>query len=98
MYDKDNQPATTKQLWKLNDVAYEIFDLKLKKLEIDGESPKGKADHLSSNVPMPLNKKNAMELIEGMINLRDSLRELVDHLEQHGAPKDVHEMMGVSKS
>jgi len=30
--------------------------------------------------------------------LRDSLSSLVDHLEEHGSPVDVHELMGVSKN
>ena len=98
MYDRDKQPATVKQLWKLNDVAAEIFDLKVKKLKVDGESPKGKGDYLTSMIPMPLTKTNAMELIEGMMDLRDSLSSLVDHIEEHGLPVDVHELMGVSKN
>lgn len=98
MYDRDNQPATVKQLWKLNDVAAEIFDLKVKKLKIDGESPKGKGEHLTTTVPMPLTKSNAGELIEALLDLRDSLREYVGHVEEHGAPAKLHELMGVSKS
>ena len=98
MYDREHQPATVKQLWKLNDLAAEIFDLKVKKLRVDGESPKGKADYLTSQIHMPLTKSNAGELIEAFIDLRDSLRSLVDHLEEHGAAPELHEVLGVSRN
>lgn len=97
MYEKKEQLATTKQLWKLNDVAVEITNLKIAKLKIDGESPKGKGDYLVSTVALPLSKVNAMELIEAMIDLRDSLKTYVGHTEDHGAPEDLHELLGVKK-
>lgn len=98
MYDRERQPATVKQLWKLNDLAAEIYDLKIKKLKIDGESPKGKGEYVTSQIILPLTKSNAGDLIEAFISLRDSLRDLVDHVEEHGAPADLHEILGVSRN
>lgn len=65
--------ATSKQLWKLNDLANKRFDL-IAVAEIYGNPP---VDESLTHIPMPLSKKAASGLIANLIQNVDLLDQWV---------------------
>lgn len=65
--------ATSKQLWKLNDLANKRFDL-ITVAQLYGNPP---VDEIMTDIPMPLSKKAASGLIANLIQNVDLLEQWV---------------------
>lgn len=76
MVDYEKQPASNKQLWKLNDLANDVWDKTIRKEVLEHGDVQSKSDTLYTEVLMPITKAQAISMITLLI-------EKVNLLDQH---------------
>ena len=66
--------ATSKQLWKINELSNELFTLRANKLKQENKSTEGMGDYLTTQLVFPMTKGTASKIIPGMMELREQLK------------------------
>ena len=76
MVDFEQQPASNKQLWKLNALANDVWNKTIRKEVMEHGDVQSKSDTLYTNISMPITKDQASSMISLLI-------EKVNLLDQH---------------
>ena len=66
--------ATSKQLWKINELSDELFTLRANKLKQENKSTEGMGDYLTTQLTFPMTKLSASKIITGMMELQEQLK------------------------
>lgn len=82
MVEFEKQPASNKQLWKLNALANDVWDKTIRKEVLEHGDVKSKAETLSTTVSMPITKKQATSMISLLLEKVQLLNEHIDILER----------------
>ena len=81
MVDFEGQPASNKQLWKLNSLANDVWNKTIRKEVIEHGDVQSKSESLYTNISLPITKDQASSLISLLIekvNLLDQHIEIIE--------------------
>lgn len=82
MFDNNKQPATNKQLWKINQLADQAFNLSIEaEVKEHGKRVSDVAD-LGVSLLLPLNKEQAKNWIKVLMERVAGLESLIEVLDQ----------------
>jgi hypothetical protein len=82
MFDNNKQPATNKQLWKINHLADQAFNLSIEAEVKEHGKLVSDAKDLSISLIFPLNKEQAKNWIKVLMERVAGLESLIEVLDQ----------------
>ena len=81
MVDFEQQPASNKQLWKLNALANDVWNKTIRKEVMEHGDVQSKSESLYTNISMPITKDQASSMISLLVekvNLLDQHMEILE--------------------